>query len=90
MNRLQDYKPSVDMKWTNLYVPPTTWKSEQVGLDKKQGNYVSVCDDHHLYIQGTLKFLKDYKYTFMFCSDCEKPETFVVPTGRSLRTVGEW
>jgi hypothetical protein len=76
VNKLQNYRPSKDGKWTNLYVPPTVWKSEQVGVDKKEGKYLSVCDEHHHYIQGTLKFLKDYRYTFMFCSECQKPETY--------------
>lgn len=76
MNKLKDYNPSIDMPWTNIYIPPTIWKSHDVGLDKKNGNYVSVCDDHHYYIQGTLKFLNDYKYTFMFCPECKRPQNY--------------
>jgi hypothetical protein len=76
MNKLENYNPPIDMKWTNVWQPPTVFKSEHLGIDDENGKYVAICDDHHFYIQGTLKYLNNYEFTFMFCSECARPDNY--------------
>jgi hypothetical protein len=37
MNKLENYNPPIDMKWTNVWQPPTVFKSEHLGIDDENG-----------------------------------------------------
>lgn len=75
MAKLENYKSSMP-KWSSIWQPPTMYKSEGFNLDTKLGRYLIVCDDHNTYIQGTKKYLDDYRYTFLFCDECDKPVNY--------------